>query len=170
MTRKLTEIAWAAGIIDGEGCLFISRHAYGSYTKTPNYTAALKVTMGHEPTVKRIRELFDSGSHHRVEQSNKGFNTAYTWIVAAKLLRPVLLALKPFCITKAAEIDVALEFLALPKWYGGQFRGPKSKKYQRTEYELWDRMRRLKPRTALRLARERKEKRNGKNMLRPKNV
>ena len=149
-------LAWAAGIIDGEGCLFISRHKPDAkyHVRTFQYRLGLKVTMGHQPTVIRVSQIFGVGSRHRVEQSKKGFNTAYTWLAQARLLLPILDAIKPYCVTKSDEINVALEFLRLPKWYGGNNRGPKSKEYQETEYALWDRMRRLKPRTRLRLAKE----------------
>lgn len=143
--------AWAAGIIDADGCIYIARQKAGAKNgiKTDHYRLGIKVTMGHEPTILRLRELFGSGSKHTVEQV--GWNTAYSWIVMAKLARSVLDKIIPYCITKAEEIKVAYEFLDLPGWYGGQFRGPKSEEYQRIEYELWDRMRRLKPRTRYRL-------------------
>lgn len=156
------DYAWAAGIIYGEGCLFIHRtRAQGSKNsiKTDNYRVSLKVTMGHEPTILRLRSMFGSGSKHRVGQ--RGWNLAYSWIVSARLLVLVLDAIEPYLFTKKAELRVAREFLALPKWYGGHHRGPKSAEYQRIEYELWDRMRRLKPRTLYRLEMEERGMFNG---------
>lgn len=151
MTWTETDYAWAAGIVDGEGCVFIARHKGGGKNgaKADYYTVGVKVTMGHEPTILRLREMFGSGSKHTVEQV--GWNPAYTWLAQSKIAKEVLLKIQPYCITKADEIKVALEFLALPGWHGGQFRGPKSPEYQAIEYELWDRMRRLKPRTRYKL-------------------
>lgn len=147
------DYAWAAGIIDGEGCVFIGRHkrSLSAGTKTSNYYLGVKVTMGHEPTILRLRELFGSGSKHKVEQ--QGWNLAYTWLAQAQIAKLVLDKIQPYSLTKQAEIQVAFEFLSLPKWYGGQFRGPKSPEYQALEYAIWDKMRRLKPRTRFRLER-----------------
>ena len=153
-----TDYAWAAGVIDGEGCIYIARHkavTAKNGTKCDYYTLGVKVTMGHEPTVLRLREMFGSGSKHKVEQ--QGWNDAYTWLAQARIAAEVLEKIQPYCVTKAEEIKVALEFLALPKWYGGNKRGAKSPEYQAREYEIWDRMRRLKPRTRYRLEQQAKE-------------
>lgn len=151
-----TDYAWAAGIIDGEGCIFIARKfsTRKSGTKTTNYCIGIKVTMGHEPTVTRLREMFGQGSSHTVQQV--GWNPAYTWLAQAKICKAVLDCVEPYIYTKKDEVAVAKEFLALPGWHGGRYRGSKDEAYQQREYELWDRMRRLKPRTAFKLAKEEK--------------
>ena len=148
------DYAWAAGIIDGEGCIFIRRNKGGGSNgaKTYYYSLGIKVTMGHEPTILRLREMFGSGSKHTVSQL--GWNLAYTWLAQAKIARTVLDKITPYCFTKAEEIKVAYEFLDLPGWFGGNFRGCKNEDYQRKEYEIWDRMRRLKLRTRFRLEKE----------------
>lgn len=149
------DYAWAAGIIDGEGCIFIARHLPSGKPggcKTPSYSLGIKVTMGHEPTILRLRELFGSGSKHKVDQV--GWNPAYTWLAQAEIARKVLEKIQPYCLTKAEEIQVAMEFLERPRWFGGNKRGPKSPEYQAMEYELWDRIRRLKPRTKYKLDRD----------------
>lgn len=154
MTFTELDYAWAAGIIDADGCIFISRQrAKGkNVLKTDCYRLGIKVTMGYEPAILRLREMFGCGSKHRVEQV--GWNPAYTWLAQAKIARSVLDKITPYCLVKAEEIIIAYEFLDLPGWHGGQFRGPKSEEYQQIEYELWDRMRRLKPRTRYRLKKE----------------
>lgn len=161
------DYAWAAGIVDGEGCLFISRHkAQGAKNgiKTDQYFLALKVTMGHEPTILRLRAMFGSGSKHKVEQV--GWNPAYTWIVASRLCETVLDKIEPYIFAKAEEVKVAREFLALPGWRNGRCRGAKSEEYQKREFAIWDKMRRLKPRTRYRLEKEE----NAKDMLRQQKV
>jgi hypothetical protein len=151
------EIAWAAGIIDGEGCIFISRvmpTATNACLQT-HYRLGIKVTMGCKATVEKVSEIFGSGSKYTVAQVR--WNYAYTWMVWTNGAKDCLLAIQPYCITKSKEIEVALEFLDMPKWYGGQHRGPKSPEHQQAEYDIWDRMRRLKPRTALKLSKERSD-------------
>lgn len=149
-----TDLAWAAGIIDGEGCIYIARHKKGGANGllTDSYHVAIKVTMCHEPTVLRMRKIFGKvGSSHRISHAKEGHNTAYSWLAQAKIAKDVLLKVKPYLFTKKKESEVALKFMNRPRWYGGQFRGPKSKKYQEMEYKLWDKMRRLKSRTLLKL-------------------
>lgn len=145
--NKKTDYAWAAGVIDGEGCIFIARQKPGNGGRiTMTYRLCIKVTMGHLPTIMRLSKIFGfTGSRHKVCQI--GWNPAYSWIVAADLARNVLEKIKPYAVTKKKEISVAFEFLNLPKWYGGQFRGPKTLRRQKQEYRLWNKMRMLKPRT-----------------------
>jgi hypothetical protein len=145
------DYAWAAGVIDGEGCVFIARKKAkrSNGTISDTFSVGVKVTMGHEPTILRLRAMFGSGSKHTVVQV--GWNPAYTWLAQAKIAQSVLLKIRPYSITKAAEIKVAFEFLDLPGWFGGNYRGPKSAEYLAKEIELWDKMRRLKPRTRYKL-------------------
>jgi len=151
---KISDCIWASGIVDGEGCLHIARKTHRTVkgTISPSYTLSLKVTMGHEPTILRLRRMFGSGSKHRVVQVV--WNPAFTWLVSSRLCESVLDKIGPYLFTKRKELRVAREFLALPGWYGGQFRGPKDRSYRQREYRLWDKMRRLKPRTRFKLERD----------------
>lgn len=111
------DLAWAAGIVDGEGCIFARCAKAGRNGRiNPSYGVGLKVTMGHRATVDKIASMFGHGSRHEVKQN--GYNDAWTWLVQATRMWPVLLALRPYLITKAEEADLALEFLALPNFTG----------------------------------------------------
>lgn len=151
MAATEIDYAWAAGLIDGEGCIFIAkknpRSDRKNGAKTPNYVVAVKVAMCHEETIQRLYEIFQTGSLHKFEHTEEKLSTSYIWVSQAKTVRGILEKIAPYCITKREEIIVALEFLDLPKWYGGQFRGVKTTEHQQREYEIWDKMRRLKPRT-----------------------
>lgn len=103
----MAEMGWAAGIIDGEGCIYIRR--YGARY----YSLGLKVTMGHEPTIRRLRELFGVGSVVIV-RSKKGHNDAWSWVCTTRQAERVLTVLRPLLFTKADEVDLAMEFLRLP--------------------------------------------------------
>jgi hypothetical protein len=107
-------VAWAAGIIDGEGCITISRQRPGTGGRVnPSHRLYLKVTMGHQPTVELLRQIFRVGSVHL--QRGGRWNDAHTWLVAARQAGDVLLAVRPYLFTKAVEADLALQFLDLPR-------------------------------------------------------
>lgn len=107
------EIAWAAGIVDGEGCITISRQKPGARQVSVSYRLALKVTMGHRATVERLGELFRAGSI-QVQYSTKGHNDAWSWWVANRQAIDVLSQLRPYLFTKAVEADLAFEWGRIP--------------------------------------------------------
>lgn len=119
---SVAELAWSAGIIDGEGCIHISRGLWKSQladgVKTIRHTLYVKVTMGHRPTLERLLEIFGVGSICDAPQK-KTVNPAFTWLCTTKKAKVVLEAVRPYLVTKASEADVALAFLLIPKQYRG---------------------------------------------------
>lgn len=145
------QLAWAAGIIDGEGCLHISRARpnRGAGAVSPSYSFYLKVTMGHRPTVERLQSIFAAagcpGSIQSVTQWR--FNPAYSWLLASRKAIDVIRLVRPYLVTKAAEADIAEEFMSLrpaPRGGNNKFRAtPPELLAER--HALWDKMRRAKP-------------------------
>lgn len=111
-------VAWAAGIIDGEGCITITKQQPGSGGRVNvSHRMFVKVTMGHQPTVERLRAIFGLGTI--TVQRGTRWNDAYTWWAATRDAGRVLNAVRPHLVTKAEEADIALEFLALPRGLTG---------------------------------------------------
>ena len=112
---KLADLCWAAGVVDGEGCISINKNKPSSRRGciNPVYVLLLKVTMGHEPTVRRLHALFQEGSVQPRPPRNSRENASYTWIVQSLQAARVLQALQPYLFTKAKEAAVALSFARL---------------------------------------------------------
>lgn len=54
-----TEHAWAAGIVDGEGCISITMQKPGvNRRKTPGFQVRISVRMTCERTIKRLYDLY----------------------------------------------------------------------------------------------------------------
>lgn len=137
-------LGWVAGIVDGEGCIFISRVPKGTAGRVNDcYGVGLKVTMGCRKTIDTLATLFGHGSTHEVKQPR--FNDAWTWLVQSTRMHPVLLALRPHLITKAEEADLALEFLRLPN-YTGRTVPPE---IVQERHRLYEAMKQAKPRNRL---------------------
>lgn len=114
------KVAWAAGIIDGEGCITITKQQPGSGGRVnPSHRLYVKVSMGHLPTVERLREIFGRGAITTWRSKSPRENDAYCWWVAARDAQAVLDAVRPHLVTKAEEADIGLEFLALPRFLTG---------------------------------------------------
>lgn len=109
---KKQEIAWAAGIIDGESCIRIC-HTLAKPGGKPYYSLRIAVEMTHAGTVRRLASLFGAGSILlRVRGGNK---PTYTWTVNGVAAEQVIRLIFPYVVTKKGEAMMALAFCELPK-------------------------------------------------------
>lgn len=149
-----TECAWAAGIVDGEGCITITMQQGGKGGRiNPSYRLYLKVTMGHKETIERLQYLFDAGTV--VEQrSNKGHNAAWSWIVATRQAGDVLEQIYQYSVTKREEMDLAFEYLAIPATPRGGSGGSRSvpPEVLAEKQRLFEALRDIKPSARFRAA------------------
>jgi len=113
--RKIHRLAWAAGIIDGEGCISIARRNpvgnNGRGSRSPSYTVNLKIGMVHRPTIEALRETFNVGALYNRPPEKPNHRTQWHWIVSGKDLARVLTMVLPYLIVKKEEADLALFFL-----------------------------------------------------------
>lgn len=140
---KKTELAWAAGIVDGEGCVTIS-HVPAKRQKgclNDRHALYLKVTMGDKPTVDRLHKLFGIGSVQINIQ--KKYNTAWSWLCCSRDAGIALRKLLPYLVTKRAETLLAIEFDALPLYPGGSHQVPQHILIKR--HKLYEKVRNMKP-------------------------
>lgn len=115
--------AWAAGIIDGEGCLRIKKQHSPTHRLNPWYGMALRVKMIHAPAIRRLHEIFGVGSVRPEPRTNK--RTLWVWEVSTDQAAMVLRKIRPYLIVKAAEADLLLEFHRQPRHTRKGHRSPK---------------------------------------------
>jgi hypothetical protein len=143
---KLRDLCWAAGIVDGEGCITIIKHKASSRRGciNPVYVLNLRVTMGHEPTIRRLHAIFQEGSVQPRPARNQRENDSYTWIALSRQAVRVIRALQPYLVTKAEEAWLALSFAKLLRAPCGPV--PLSPEMVVAREEHYWAMRKLKPR------------------------
>jgi hypothetical protein len=117
---------WAAGIIDGEGCIFVRKNLPTETSKhrSPIHDLGVKVTMTHQPTVERLAALFGVG--HLTTDSKKpaGCKTSYSWTCYGGDAAHVLERVYPHLLTKRHEALLGLEFSLLKSARKGRARVP----------------------------------------------
>jgi hypothetical protein len=106
------DLAYLAGLTDGEGCFTISRAKPRVKQRSTNYRLYFKITMGHEPTIRRLREIIGCGSV--TKQKSRKWNDAWTIWLANRQAVGLIALLRPYLFTKAIEADIALEWGLLP--------------------------------------------------------
>ena len=88
----VTQRAWAAGIIDGEGCILATETKAGCALR-------LTVRMVHKPTIKQLSLLF-GGKVTRIVTTHR---TAWQWMRAGQQAAEVLRLVEPYLLTKREE-------------------------------------------------------------------
>lgn len=101
--------AYAAGLFDGEGCVLIVKERR---PKTLNWYYRLVVTiaMSHKPTIEWLASTFKLGIVSTRQPRQVGYKKQFHFQCKANKAAEFLRIIKPYLITKAAEVDVALEF------------------------------------------------------------
>lgn len=147
------ELAWVAGIVDGEGCIHINRQraANRQDLRQDCYRLYLKVTMGDKPTLDRILSILGKGvivKHVDRKAVKDKVNTSWSYLAAARQAGEVLTQLRPHLFTKASEADVALAFLRIDNAPLGGAKGtqPVPQVLCDTRQRAYWRLRQMKPR------------------------
>lgn len=100
---------WAAGFVDGEGCIQVSRGLFKREGWGPYHHMKLTVTQRVRPPLERLQDLF-GGSLSKARTRN-----LYMWTVTTAQAAVVLAELLPFLTCKAEQARIALAFQARRK-------------------------------------------------------
>ena len=102
MRIKATDLAWAAGIIDGEGCLHVQRRFNREGKRhAPHYSLTLRVGMKSFCTIMKLHDLF--GGNRCV-----GSNGVVCWTVATQQALSVLRLVRKYMLTKRQQVEFVL--------------------------------------------------------------
>lgn len=107
------DLAWAGGIVDGEGCIHIKRDrpTATSKHKSTHYALLLLVTMVERETVLALQDIFKVG---RVfTHTPKGCRQAWRWQCYPLDAVYVIALILPFLRNKREQALMAFEFFDL---------------------------------------------------------
>lgn len=114
-----TERAYAAGIIDGEGCIEIIKwqdYRNSKYKKPygPRYIVAVEVHMADIEVVKWLQERLGAAIKTKIPK-NPRHRTCYHWVLYSKRAFNFLQEIKDFIVLKKEQIRIVEEFMKLPR-------------------------------------------------------
>jgi hypothetical protein len=101
---EATAHAWAAGIIDGEGCIHIRSQVQAILAVSVTQSGVEVPEM-----LTRLRDLY-GGSITRAVYAGGNRRPSRTWSVAARKAEALLLSVLPYLVEKRDQADIALEF------------------------------------------------------------
>ncbi len=129
---------WAAGLIDGEGCIFVRKNSPSETSKHRSviHDLGIKVTMTHSATIERLGKLFRVGHFSKGKPATKRHKTPYSWTCYGSDAARILERIYPHLVTKRHEAFRGLEFSLLKSARGGRARVPQETLDLRERYYL----------------------------------
>lgn len=107
--HKDTDLAWAAGFLDGEGYFGIQRNKRVGHDQLWIVVTAPQV----DPLpLLKLRSLFGGAIYHRQSKSIASADQ-YDWHISNRLAARMLHLLFPYFVLKGPRVDLLLEFDAL---------------------------------------------------------
>jgi hypothetical protein len=100
-------LGYAAGIIDGEGCIFISRGKPRGLRLTPQYTLKIAVGMANPSAVKLLHKAFGGSL---IKRTNRQYKPIYRWELSSIEAEGFLRLLLHYLIVKHKEARLGIAF------------------------------------------------------------
>ncbi len=105
-TLKDTDIAWAAGFIDGEGCIQLSRAGRGMRA----HVLRINVPQVHRAPLDRLAAMFGGGVHPK-QTTNPRHRQQHVWEITSYRAAAALRRLRPYLLLKGREADLAVMYV-----------------------------------------------------------
>jgi hypothetical protein len=139
MVVRDVDLAWLAGVIDGEGCFSICS-VNRKDADNPSPSAYLSITNSNDLLLKRCRQIFDELNIKYLFNDPKNGHPQGRRVMRIRVknyssLRRLIELIFPFLIGKADQAKVMLEFVALA--------GQKGKLDLHSRTDLMDRIKKL---------------------------
>lgn len=109
-----TDLAYAAGLLDGEGSISIIM-AYKK-RRTPHHTLCMTVVNTDPRPIRWLLERFSGRMYSRMPGQARRTKTLYDWHISARKAEAFLRAVYPYLIIKREQADIAF---ALRRTYQG---------------------------------------------------
>lgn len=108
---SIAQLAYFAGIMDGEGCFYIGNHSCNKKTGAKYYQTVLKVASTDHKLIDWLKQTFGGlTSTYTPNQTPKNSrNQVYQWIATGERLTHLCELILPFIITKKLEVEIMLK-------------------------------------------------------------
>lgn len=114
----LRDLYYAAGILDGEGCISINKYSPPKPSLSPRYTPLVFVGNTQRPLVEWFLRRF--GGTIQTRPGNARHRDCFIWVLPGPRSRAFVGMLRPYLMLKGAQADVLLDYYAhLVSFKGG---------------------------------------------------
>jgi hypothetical protein len=120
--QSIAEVAYLAGIIDGEGCFFIGNFHQGVYGTGRQWHSLLKIVSCDEIIILWLEKTFGGSkdSRYRWTSKKKFYRPVYNWQATGTMLDYILPLILPYLVIKRPHCEVMLKYRTTSKNIGSQ--------------------------------------------------
>jgi hypothetical protein len=111
--RKMTEgeSIWLAGVVDGEGSVFLSKVMHPAYRRGYFYRPQLNVSNSNRQFLVKVMEIIGEGTVHLARKGNNSTRTRWEYNATAGVLRMILPQIIKHLIIKRVTAEKIMEYL-----------------------------------------------------------
>lgn len=106
--------AYAAGIVDGEGCITIKRTKRVGTFGRPRYIANISVVNSNRAMIDWLHDHFGGSFFERKKQSDFHKRT-WAWDASARIAVEFCKGISPYLIAKREQAEILLDLMAGPR-------------------------------------------------------
>jgi len=120
--HKVSEIAYLAGIIDGEGCFYLGHTKQGKYGSGYQWHSFIKITSCDECLIVWLKNVFGGSkdSRYRYTSKKKFYRPVYNWQASGKMLDYLLPKIKKYLVIKRKQCEVMMKYRITSKNIGSK--------------------------------------------------
>lgn len=116
LTKPSFTLEWAAGFVDGEGCISIIKQRYKDPTRKFTYRLCLSIQQNNLEVLEHLRDgLRITTGIYKVKRLPQHNRQIYTLNFTGKGALAVIIALYPYLVRKQPEAQTAMDY-----WRHGQ--------------------------------------------------
>ena len=109
VSPKDTDLAWAAGFVDGEGCIALCRRAQKIKDKTYHcYVLRLSVANTDLRALERLKGMFGGSINAASHTKRPTHKPCWTWYVMSAKAEATLAAIVPFLFSKKEQAELGI--------------------------------------------------------------
>ncbi|MDA4114262.1 MAG: hypothetical protein OK474_09470 [Thaumarchaeota archaeon] len=104
------ESAWLAGVVDGEGSIFLSKVTHPAYRRGFFYRPQIEVSNSNRSFLVRVMEIIGEGTVQPARKGGESLRTRWEYSAASGVLRAILPQILPYMVIKGETAGKILEY------------------------------------------------------------
>lgn len=109
--NTIADAAWAAGIIDGEGSIFIMSQKRNDRDRDVNYILRVSVQSVDRIMTKELQRMWPDGAEFSVQRNgNENWSDTLKWQLSGKRAARFLKEILPYLRVKKDQAETAIKF------------------------------------------------------------
>lgn len=107
---KNIDLAYIAGLFDGEGSISLARLGHKVWSKRSDFSLTVRIHNTRKDVLEWVSQTVGGKVYVASNHPPNGYNKVYQWLMTGPTSIKLLIQLKPFIKIKNQQIEVAIAF------------------------------------------------------------